>query len=407
MSAGKTLYITNLGLLDNLARTQVLPYLEGLVKNGLGIEILSFEKKDNLKDAAAVSRMKERLRSSGIGWSYLRYHRRWGNIVDVLAGIARGYRIVKKNAVSMLHARASIPILIAWPIAKLLRRRVIYDRRGTMVGDFVDDVNIRNVFSVGILSRALDAFEKFIMRHSDAVIVLSDRALDLLKNDPDMSGRGVITEAIPCCVDLSRFSGAPPASPGNPALKDKYTMCYLGSLGTCYLLKEMASFFKALKKRKANAFFLIISHTDKVYIEDTMEKEALIYGIDYAVMGLEPDEVGQYLSQTKFGIMFIKPVECKIGSSPTKFAESLAAGIPVIVNKGIGDTEDIIRERRIGVVVEGFDTGSYEKAVAQILGLLDTEGLRDRCVETASKYFSLDLGIGRYLNVYKKIIVKP
>lgn len=403
MNPARALYITNLGLLDNLGQTQVLPYLEGLAKNGVAIEILSFEKKENLKDAASVDQMKDRLKGSGIEWSRLCYHRRWGNIWDVFAGVVKSFRIVRKKKVSILHARASIPVLIAWPVARLLGRKIIYDRRGTMVGDFVDDVNIRNVFSVNIFSRILESFENCIIRHSDATVVLSEKALEPLRAYARMLRRGIVAEAIPCCVDCSRFAVGKNMPSGDLVLKGRFTMCYLGSLGTCYLLKEMAFFFKALKKRRQDAFFLIISHTDKGYIEGVLEAEALEAGVDYSVISLKPDEVGQYLSQCKFGIMFIKPVECKIGSSPTKFAESMAAGIPVVVNKGIGDTEDIINKRGVGVLVDGFNTDSFERGVEEILKLLDAEGLKDRCIETAKEYFSLDMGIERYVNVYKKI----
>ena len=404
MKTTRALYITNLGLLDNLARTQILPYLEGLAKNGLDIEILSFEKKENLSDASTLIQMAGRLKKAGIGWSYLRYHRRWGNIWDVVAGAAKCFRIIRKKKISVLHARASIPIIIAWPLAKLLGLKVIYDRRGTMVGDFVDDVNIKNIFSLNSFARVLDAFDHFIIRHSDATVVLSEKALELLKNDPRLSRKKAVIESIPCCVDPSRFPGVKNTHADVLGLDSRFTICYLGSLGTCYLLKEMAVFFKTLKEKRADALFLVISHTDKGYISGVLDKEGLRAVADYIVIGVKPDEVGQYLSRTKFGIMFIKPVECKIGSSPTKFAESLASGIPVIINKGIGDTEDIIRDRKIGVLVEGLDVSAYKKAVRAMFDLMETEGLKARCVETARRYFSLDLGVERYVNVYKKIM---
>ena len=186
-------------------------------------------------------------------------------------------------------------------------------------------------------------------------------------------------------------------------LNGKFVMSYLGSLGTCYLLKEMAQFYKVLKRKKGDSIFLIISHTDKRYIEGVLKGEGLEAKVDYMIIGLSPEEVPGYLLHSKCAIMFIKPVECKIGSSPTKFGESLAAGIPAIVNKGIGDTEDIIRRERVGVVVENFDADSYERAVSNILSLLEEEGLRDRCIKTANDFFSLDLGIERYMKIYKRL----
>ena len=48
----KALYITNLGLLDNLSQTQILPYLFGLAGKGINITILSFEKRKYLEQVA-------------------------------------------------------------------------------------------------------------------------------------------------------------------------------------------------------------------------------------------------------------------------------------------------------------------------------------------------------------------
>lgn len=396
----KALYITNLGLLDNLGQTQILPYLEGLSKKGISVHVLSFEKMRNLCNRPYVEDAEKRLKGMGIEWKRLLYHRRWGNLWDVLTGSLKALKITITEGISILHARATIPVLIAWPIAKILRRKIIYDRRGTMAGDFVDDVNKENIFSIRAFSFMVNAIDRFIMRHSDAIIVLSERALGMLKGDRYIRAGEKIVEAIPCCADISKFRDNSPKE-FESELNGRFVVSYVGSLGTCYLLKEMAEFFKVFKKKKQDALFLIISHTDKNFIENTLKKQGLLPEDDYIIKNLKPDEVPGYLKSCKFSIMFIKDVDCKIGSSPTKFAESLAAGIPVIVNRGIGDTENIIRMQKIGVMPRSLDPASYEDAAGNILSLLDEGGtLEQRCIETANKYFSLELGIERYKDIY-------
>lgn len=398
------LYVTNLGLLDNLGQTQIIPYLERLAKKGIKFYVLSFEKRENLKNKLLVEGVKRKLRDSHIEWTSLLYHRRWGNLWDLLKGLINTFNIVRARSVSILHARASIPVLIVWPIAKILKRKIIYDRRGTMVGDFTDDVNIKNIFSVRFFSSILNTIDRFIMRHSDATIVLSERALKILKEDPYLSGSGCIIETLPCCTDTSRFKTNNIRKDINLDLNGRFIMGYIGSLGTCYLLKEMAEFFKALKNKKKDAIFFIISHTDRKFIEGTLKERGLAPGIDYLITGATPDEVPSYIARCDLSIMLIKDVDCKIGSSPTKFGESLAAGVPVIVNRGIGDTEKIIRKENVGVIVESLKQDSYEKAIDQLLSLLnDEDALRQRCIETADRYLSLELGIQRYKDIYNKL----
>ena len=156
--------------------------------------------------------------------------------------------------------------------------------------------------------------------------------------------------------------------------------------------------------KKENAVFLIISHSDKKYIEDTLKNENLESLTDYVIIGLNSKEVPKYLTRCDLSIMFIKPVECKIGSSPTKFGESLAAGIPVVINKGIGDMDDIVRKNEIGVVVEDFDDFHYNKAIDKLEGLLRDREIFKRCREVAGKHFSLSDAIGKYDIIYNRLL---
>ncbi len=401
--SGEALYITNLGLLDNLAKTQILPYLKGLSEKGVKINILSFEKKHNLENKAALERLHGELSDLNIKWDRLPYHARWGNLRDLLAGLIKTWRIVKNGNISLIHARASIPVLMAFPVAKILGRKLIYDRRGTMAGDFVDDVNVKNLFSIRFFSAALEALDRFIIARSDATVVLSKASREALESNPRVSGGHAMLENIPCATDITRFKAEGPREKLKIDLSGKFVMCYLGSLGTCYLLKEMVSFFKALKSKKENAIFLIISHSDRRYIENVLKNENLQAPFDYIITELNPEEVPEYLTRCDLSVMFIKPVECKIGCSPTKFGESLAAGVPVVINRGIGDMDDIVRKGRVGVIVEDFNDFHYNEAVDRLEGLLSDRRIFKRCREIAVKHFSLGDAIVKYDIIYNRL----
>ena len=62
--------------------------------------------------------------------------------------------------------------------------------------------------------------------------------------------------------------------------------------------------------------------------------------------------------------------------------------MPVIINSGIGDCDDIVLREKVGVVVSDFSSGVYEKAIKRLNGLFsEGEALRERCRSTAEKYF--------------------
>lgn len=397
----RALYITNFGLMDTLARTQIVPYLKRFAENGIKVYVISFERVWNLYDNALYQDLKKELEASGIEWRMLIYHSRWGNIWDIINGIFEAARITVAHNINIIHARASIPILIGLPISKLLGKKIIYDRRGTMAGDFTDDINIPNIFSKSrFLYKALDSIDRAVIKLSDGVILLSERSEAILLNNSTFS-RKVKYEIIPCCVDLERFTLSKTDAIHESIKKDN-NLCYLGSLGTCYLFDKMLDFFRVWKRHFISAKFIIISQTDREFIVSQIKNSGLNLN-DFFILKVGLDKVYFYLDQCVASIMFIKPVECKISSSPTKFAESLASGVPVLINKGIGDMDKYIIEHRVGEVVCDFDEEAYEGAIQKVKTLLLDNFLKSRCRYVAENYFSIQMAEKRYLRLYHKI----
>ena len=115
-------------------------------------------------------------------------------------------------------------------------------------------------------------------------------------------------------------------------------------------------------------------------------------------------EVPALLSQSHVGISFRKPTASQIAASPTKIAEYLAAGLPVVSNAGIGDMDRILAEDRVGVVVENYSHDAFEAALARLDGLFREPGLRARCQESARRRFGLrEVGSIRYRRLYARL----
>ena len=113
-------------------------------------------------------------------------------------------------------------------------------------------------------------------------------------------------------------------------------------------------------------------------------------------------EVPTYLSLSAISIYFIKPLYSKKASSPTKTAEILAIGIPIITNAGIGDSDDILTKNNSGVLINSFNEKEYLHAAKQIPLLLQTEKKHLR--QTAENYFSLAHGVEMYKQIYDKLL---
>ena len=87
---------------------------------------------------------------------------------------------------------------------------------------------------------------------------------------------------------------------------------------------------------------------------------------------------------------------------PTKVAEFLACGRPVVVNRGLGDFDEYLREFNAGVILDGSRCDAGEKA-QKLLELLSDPETPYRCRELAEKYFDIKDGAKKYLDLYGKM----
>src|SRR5438552_13503857 len=99
---------------------------------------------------------------------------------------------------------------------------------------------------------------------------------------------------------------------------------------------EMMNFFAAMKTKIPGAIFLFITHDNHEKIL-RMAASKGIAADDIRIQSASRNEVTLYLSVSDWSIFFIKDVYSKKASSPTKQAEIMAMGIPIICND-IGDT---------------------------------------------------------------------
>jgi glycosyltransferase involved in cell wall biosynthesis len=102
---------------------------------------------------------------------------------------------------------------------------------------------------------------------------------------------------------------------------------------------------------------------------------------------------------------FIRPIPSKRASCPTKFAEGLASGLPVICNRGIGDLDDIVEREGVGVLIDGFSEAAYSAALRRLKGLLEDPGLSGRCRRLAETRYSVELGVDAYHGLYTELVM--
>jgi glycosyltransferase involved in cell wall biosynthesis len=180
---------------------------------------------------------------------------------------------------------------------------------------------------------------------------------------------------------------------------------YSGSVGGWYMTDEMAALFAALKRQRPDAFFLWLTMGPTEIVESAMRK-AGVEAQDYAIRNVPSDDVSSFLSAGDIGIAFYRPGISRLGTSPVKVSEYLSCGLPVVMNAGIGDSDQLITSEGVGALVKDFSAAEYAKAAESILGFADrAEQTRQHSREVAERLFDLrGRGIERYARLYEALL---
>jgi glycosyltransferase involved in cell wall biosynthesis len=118
-----------------------------------------------------------------------------------------------------------------------------------------------------------------------------------------------------------------------------------------------------------------------------------------------PEDVGYYLAAADAGLSFIRLPRSGAASWPTKVGEYLAAGLPVVATTGMDDCDELLRRRRVGVLVAGDSDSAYENAVGELDRLLADPTTPERCRAAAREELSMtNVGWPRYRTVYGQLL---
>jgi glycosyltransferase involved in cell wall biosynthesis len=403
------LFISYNGMLEPLGQTQVIPYLRELAKRGVKFTLLSFEKPNafTAKGRSRAKALKRELQSQGIEWHWLRYHQRPSlpaTLFDVVAGVRHASRLVRRNKIELVHARGHIAATIALALKRKFKIKMIFDLRGLMAEEYVD---AKHWPHGGLRYRVTKAAERRIFASTDAIVTLTERIWPIIQEWEGLRDRTVHHAVIPCCVDLSRFRfNAEDRSRRREqlGLGDRLTLVYSGSLDGWYLTERMADFFANVVKKRNDAHLLWLTTGSRARVQQLMSTRG-IANDHFTVRSVVANEVPSYLAAADVGLSFIKRCISKIASSPTKNGEYLACGLPIVINAGIGDSDALVNDWKLGVLIEDFDAQHFDDAYTTLEKIIADPGAKTKARNAAEKLFDLNvIGANRYAELYERVL---
>lgn len=393
---------------DSLGQSQVIPYLQGLSKEGYQFTLLSCEKTKRFESNKSI--IETILQKSNIKWAPIFYHKNppvISSIYDTFNLLKTAKKLHQENKFNLVHCRSYISSIIGLWLYKKYSVPFIFDMRGFYADERVDGKlwNLQNPIYNSIY-RFFKNKEKQFLMHSAATISLTEAGKAIMEEWETVKENNTKITVIPCSADFDLFkiSSVAEKKQNRKNLNistDTFVLSYLGSIGTWYMLDEMLDFFVHLEKKYNKVLFLFLTPEDPQVIRNVAKSKNIRQEnilIDFA----QRADLAKKISISDASIFFIRPCFSKISSSPTKLGELLAMGIPVICNDGVGDVKEIVDITKGGACISSFTGESYKNAIDQLDYLITIDPQEIRM--NAQSYYDLGIAIKKYSTIYSDIL---
>ena len=390
----KVLYISYDGILEPLGNSQVLKYLECLSEE-FAITLISFEKANEPMHAEDLLKMHEYCREKKISWRPKKYNQGLGaisSLINILNITFAPFLEMLANKHHIIHIRSYMPGL-GIPMLKLFFNfKFIFDIRGFWADEKVDRLGWATSSKKYKFFKAL---ESSLFKKAHTVITLTESSKSFIEKNFNKPSEQI--KVIRTCVDFDEFNV-------NNRVKQSYNsnqdliIGYLGSIDTAYNFNEFLRLVKNLDQRNLKIQLKILSKTTNEVVMGYLKNNELEH-LHHEVLFLKHDELSNVITEFDFLGFALKESFSLIASMPTKIAESLACGTPIICNNFNSDIEEMIGNNKIGVLHDfskPLDQNSYKK----IISLIQDSSTPETCSSFSKKYFSLEGGIKRYREIY-------
>jgi len=398
MKKNSTLYLSRNGLLEPLGQSQVFAYLRGLSRD-YNITLITYEKDEDWADKARLQKARRDCKDLGIRWLPQHFRQRPKIVAPAFSMIRMVWlvrREVRRSGIRLIHARSNIPAATALAVSWITGVPFLFDLRSLFPEELI---TARRMRRGSFLHRAIIWAERVCLAKSAAVISQTHAAVNHLKSVYPTELKDQRLVMIPTCADLDRFT--PPLDrPSGPTVHG----CIGTILSGWFRTDWLAAWLSAVAQNDTDARFEIVTRDDADRVRvalDPMNK----FG-DRLTIGPRPsEEMPAAVRGHDLTVMFYAGGEVsELGRSPTRMAEVLGCGLPVVANEGVGDVADIIRRYNVGVVVKDGSQAAMMAALDELKALRSDPDLPSRCRKAAEEVFSLQAGTEAYRKLYAKIL---
>lgn len=234
-----------------------------------------------------------------------------------------------------------------------LVKKVCYDGRGAIKAECAE----YNVLNDIKLLATIGDIEKKAVVESDYRIAVSCHLAEYWEKEYGYNNLQDNSIVIPCTLSSNfvfhKFSDAETHSIRKQLGFDSedIILVYSGSAAGWQSFKLLTEFISVQFQNNSKIKILFLTKEDE-YIQQLKKQ----FPDKVKVKWVEHKEVNRYLYACDYGLLVREQSETNKVASPTKFAEYLACGLPVIISENLGDYSSFVKHYDCGMIVSSVNT---------------------------------------------------
>jgi glycosyltransferase involved in cell wall biosynthesis len=313
-------------------------------------------------------------------------------------------QIIEQNRINILHGQALYAAVHVLRVARDCNVKTIFDIHGILP----EETAMRggNPDSVKTLENA----ENKAIIQVDLRIMVSESMNSFYIKKYGLPELNHLI--VPCCVHSQEYFMDPEKRDQIRQEKDiseKFVILYLGTLSVWQWPEAMFSLFGKMHNQFPECYFyLLIPQTDQARAVDLIKQN----GIPENCFRLEEvthNEVGNIIGIADAGILLREKHPVNKVSSPTKFGEYLAGGIPVLLTEEIGDYSDMAENYKIGLSIRPDGNSVSQQDMKELAGFIadirqNRTDWAQRCMKTAYDELNWNIFGKKLAEAYRALV---
>lgn len=251
----------------------------------------------------------------------------------------------------IVYAYSDSSLYLSFAFKRLLNFKLIYDMRG----DAINELKVQGASNIYLkLSSYLN---NLALKFVDLIFTVTSE---------NKLGRGITSVAKYNYYDGETFLYSEKRAIEKKKefkLEDKFVFVYTGNAHYYQFLEGTIKFYSQFQNKYPSSFFIIITEYESNKFVTLLNKYN-IPATSYLITSLKQNEIADLQQIADMGFLLREDLPLNHNSFPTKFAEYLASGVPVLTTPHIHSIAPMILENNLGQVIEIKD--DYSVVIPEI-----------------------------------------